>query len=1577
MKIEEELRVLFLIFSLIILTIPSVHAQGVEACCSSISDYCLYDSSYIESGSLAEEDCQTQKIGSPPGVPPAIVYPSSGSRYCYYKPLYISGVPEMADCTKCAPGSYTADSSTSCGGCDTLGNDYMPIYDYRYQIDGEPCHWWESCDYDPNPGRGSLDGGIEGCICDSSKCIPSNAPSDPDLGSAVLAECGDPTDDPYKGKSNGVSSSSVNNLNNYPSSDDTCWYFYCDEDYKWDGTDCIPECSSEACASDVSEKCWCGSSISSSDTCSSGEFCCARESTCYADTEADVCRYDCECDPSCGSNTNLPCYCGDPEAGGGIECDSSLDYCCAATPQCYDTSSDCDKDLNCCDNHECEVQLTSCPSDVYFGDSFNIDYEFLGTASPYSYEVRSIYRDGSSLSDCRYGTDYQDCVWHSDTYSVTPPDSDPHSWQIRCFGSGFSNDNDCGEANDYVSCSPSIHKKCTTASGQACAGHDSASCQSSCDGSGETYESDGDYYCTNEESGVCCCTSCSASVTDTSCVYNGYPYFEYSVTMDCSWGGGDHAYAIIDEDGPDESVSDDSTGSPFSHSSSDVSSSGSKDLRCQVQDSSDENLCSDRSGVSCSNSAPSLSSISTSSAYQEGGLTYVKDGTTVTVTASSSDPENNYLKILCGTSSGASDLCTGDYESDDPSCTFSAPWTDSNRHTIYCRVDDGDKVSNEETEEIQSDNGDPSCTSVSISESPDSSYGYVNPNNRIYYNSDSTGSYEVSVSADDDVGVQKVNFPYATSSGDEYTSNPCSHEYNWDNSDTSSSTEYATVYDYVDHTSTSGCVFYVRHDNRDPTTSHTVEDLGGGDYKVTLDPDDGGSGVAQTLYCWDNSDTCTPSDAYLDPIERSCASTCYVRYHSRDNVNNQQSVQSTGCFGFCNCEENNPTVSVSPDTDTGNPGDTITYTVRVANNDNEACDASSFDLTFTPPEAGWSGVFATDPLTVDEASSAETTIDVTSPSDATGGPYTFTVTAEKEEDPTYSGSGTADYVVEELRTATVNAEVSTGETMSGVSIDYNIDGGNTQTGFTEFTIDVPLNSDLTLTASDGFTWNNWNNMQFCRWEKDGSSLTTNLQTTQTISEDAVYTALYQPIDVTSGPCSPCGNPGENTITVTVREDGDDDTDALIDSATVKMTQNSMGVDKSDTTSSSGVATFNVGNMDDAVISASKDDYSQTGDSSKPSSRLINVNGDNSYTLYLKYSPGCPAWDCSGLTVGDNTVDVGISQSEYGNDMECSITCTCPSGSSMEVDSTGDTEPINDYWDISGSRHSGTWTGTDATGGESGTISWHTDDSINGGNGYTGFDVTNIGCVQDCVRADPTVDVSPSSQSGNAGNTLDYTVTVTNNDNAACGSSDFDLDVSGLPGGWSSAFDIDPITNLDPGASDSSTLSVTSDAGAADGTYTFTVTAASATGSGSDTADYVVTTGVCGASPCTSTSDCENDANCENNCMKVNSGDSFECSANCAQEGEYAVDADSCCSGLTWNSGTTECEALPSACNTDDAPSGVNLQPDDTETSVWSPSAQHCYYEEVDNSGTCVEEDSSEYIPYACCSTDTWRGVIKY
>ncbi len=111
----------------------------------------------------------------------------------------------------------------------------------------------------------------------------------------------------------------------------------------------------------------------------------------------------------------------------------------------------------------------------------------------------------------------------------------------------------------------------------------------------------------------------------------------------------------------------------------------------------------------------------------------------------------------------------------------------------------------------------------------------------------------------------------------------------------------------------------------------------------------------------------------------------------------------------------------------------------------------------------------------------------------------------------------------------------------------------------------------------------------------------------------------------------------------------------------------------------------------------------------------------------------------------------------------------------------------------------------------------------------------------CSPANPAVSISPSqSQYVTAGTLVNFTVTVTDKDSAACALATLSLSDT-LPSGWGGSGNAATLP-LSPGTSGTATLSVTSPAGTADGFYNVGVSVTNAPSSSytaSGTATYVI------------------------------------------------------------------------------------------------------------------------------------------
>jgi hypothetical protein len=126
---------------------------------------------------------------------------------------------------------------------------------------------------------------------------------------------------------------------------------------------------------------------------------------------------------------------------------------------------------------------------------------------------------------------------------------------------------------------------------------------------------------------------------------------------------------------------------------------------------------------------------------------------------------------------------------------------------------------------------------------------------------------------------------------------------------------------------------------------------------------------------------------------------------------------------------------------------------------------------------------------------------------------------------------------------------------------------------------------------------------------------------------------------------------------------------------------------------------------------------------------------------------------------------------------------------------------------------------------------------------TGAGVSVVYTGPACVPAPPTVAMTPSAaQWATAGTAVAFTVSVTNNDNVGCTTSTFAVTPT-LPAGWTVTM-ASSVIAVNPGATSSTTMTVSSPAATAEGFYAVVATVADGAGrSGSASGTYVVAAGV--------------------------------------------------------------------------------------------------------------------------------------
>ena len=107
------------------------------------------------------------------------------------------------------------------------------------------------------------------------------------------------------------------------------------------------------------------------------------------------------------------------------------------------------------------------------------------------------------------------------------------------------------------------------------------------------------------------------------------------------------------------------------------------------------------------------------------------------------------------------------------------------------------------------------------------------------------------------------------------------------------------------------------------------------------------------------------------------------------------------------CVHQNPTVTISPSSQSGYAGNQLTYTVTVTNNDSRDCPPSTFLVMPTFPEPGFKHTPDCFRVTLLPGESGSRLVVIRSPGASCVGPKVFRETATNESTPGFSGSAEA------------------------------------------------------------------------------------------------------------------------------------------------------------------------------------------------------------------------------------------------------------------------------------------------------------------------------------------------------------------------------------------------------------------------------------------------------------------------------------------------------------------------------------------------------------------------------------------
>jgi hypothetical protein len=206
----------------------------------------------------------------------------------------------------------------------------------------------------------------------------------------------------------------------------------------------------------------------------------------------------------------------------------------------------------------------------------------------------------------------------------------------------------------------------------------------------------------------------------------------------------------------------------------------------------------------------------------------------------------------------------------------------------------------------------------------------------------------------------------------------------------------------------------------------------------------------------------------------------------------------------------------------------------------------------------------------------------------------------------------------------------------------------------------------------------------------------------------------------------------------------------------------------------------------------------------PSSRVQNVTSNGTYTLYKSEDGNTTSVQALKVHKADTNEDYYVSF-RYPMGFDSSLS----SSYSNKVS-------IHRWGGVSGTK---TYLLSNLDNGESFS------DPTNGITFQTLSHDTNVAVVSVnlgnavCAHNAPLVSVSPLSKTGSKGQTLSYTLTVTNKDSSSCPNTTFNLNQS-LPSGWSGSFSPTSVS-LASSASSSVSWNVTSSSSSLDGTYPVT------------------------------------------------------------------------------------------------------------------------------------------------------------
>ncbi|HXZ79600.1 MAG TPA: discoidin domain-containing protein [Terriglobales bacterium] len=489
------------------------------------------------------------------------------------------------------------------------------------------------------------------------------------------------------------------------------------------------------------------------------------------------------------------------------------------------------------------------------------------------------------------------------------------------------------------------------------------------------------------------------------------------------------------------------------------------------------------------------------------------------------------------------------------------------------------------------------------------------------------------------------------------------------------------------------------------------------------------------------------------------------------------------------CTQHNPTVGISPSNPVVGAGAAVPYSVTITDNDSAPCSSATYALSANV-QAGFSANFSGgNSVTLSPGGSTSVTLNVTSPGNAALGSYNVSATATNGG---FAGTGNATYTVG-----------NPGLSVSASPSTVNVIQGNTGS------------TTITVTGSGGFNA---------------------VVTLQQIGAPQGVTATFSPTSI--------GAPGSGNSTLSFVVGAN----APTGSWTVQVAAGGGGQ------STSTNVTLNITaptppppNVNPILIPQSG--FKATADSEQagcgtnsPASNAI--DGNTGTVWEASFCPNLsPLPHYIDIDLGGTYNVVGLRYRPRsdgrtrGNILAFEI-YTSPDGihytiaasGAFQHDKSGSPPPPEEEIDFNPVQATHVRLRALSDVGSSGYFASAAE--INVLQQATGA----------CVHVGPSVDLTPhQSQGVQAGTPVTFTLSVKNNDTAACSSTTFNLSAS-VPAGWSAASLGTGSLTLAPGVTGSTTLQVSSPASATNNFYPVTGTATSASDSsltGSASAQYTV------------------------------------------------------------------------------------------------------------------------------------------